>query len=411
MNAEIISVGTELLLGTTVDTNAAYLGEVFAECGIGCTNRQTVGDNLERLVAALHLALSRADIVVTIGGLGPTQDDMTRDGIAAVLDDPLILDPALEATIRAIFQSRELRWVESNRRQAMRPSCAEALPNSNGTAPGLICRKGSKVVIALPGPPREFRPLADGPVRDFLAAESGGGIILSRILRVCGLGESRVEELTHDLMTGSNPTVAPYAKTMEVHLRVTASAPSAEEANRLMDPVEAALRQRLHWHVYGLNETTLEEAVIAALRDRNQTVSVAESCTGGMLGSRLTSVAGSSAAFAGGVIAYSEQVKAAELRVSTESLERDSAVSESVAKQMAEGALGKFGTRFALSITGVAGPGPDDRGNPEGLVYIGLADAKETVVTKHLLGRGRSNIRTRATQIALTMLWERLAKS
>ncbi len=408
MNAEIISVGTELLLGSTVDTNAAAMGVLLAECGVGCTHRQTVGDNLDRLTEALRLSLSRADVVVTIGGLGPTLDDLTRDGIALALDDPLVLDPDLEVSIREIFSARNLKWVESNARQAMRPSCAVALQNDFGTAPGLWCEKDGKIVIALPGPPREFNPMAQAVVRERLAARAGGGTIFSRVLRVCGLGESRVEELTQDLMDTSNPTLAPYAKTWEVHLRLTARAGSVEEAQTMLAPLEAAVRERLGWHVYGVDETELEDVVIKALISRGQTVAVAESCTGGLLGGRLTGTPGSSAAFVGGVIAYTEEVKMRELGVSAESISTHSTVSEEVAREMALGTRKKFGSDFALSVTGVAGPGEDAAGNPEGLVYIGLANGDKVEVSEQRLGRGRSSIRVRATQSALTLLWARL---
>ncbi len=408
MNAEIVSVGTELLLGTTVDTNAAFMGEILAECGLACTHRQTVGDNLERLTAALRLALSRADVVITIGGLGPTQDDLTRDGIAAALENPLVHDSQVEASIRATFEARGLRWVDSNARQAMRPECGEIIANAHGTAPGLVCRKGGKVVLALPGPPREFNPMASGGVKGILASLSGGQVIHSRILRVCGLGESRVEELTLDLMAGSNPSLAPYAKTMEVHLRLTAAAGSVEEAERLIEPLEKQVRERLGWHVYGLNEISLEAAVVHRMAEKGETLSVAESCTGGLLGARLTSVPGSSRVFTGGLIAYSKAIKHSELEVSPEVLREHTAVSEPVAIEMCLGSAKKFGSDWALSITGVAGPGPDDDGNPEGLVFIGLKGPESEMVARHQLGKGRENIRTRAAQLALTLLWQKL---
>ncbi len=408
MNAEIVSVGTELLLGTTVDTNAAFMGEILAECGLACTHRQTVGDNLDRLTAALRLALSRADVVITIGGLGPTQDDLTRDGIAAALESPLVHDLLVEESIRATFEARGLRWVDSNARQAMRPESGETIANAHGTAPGLVCRKGGKVVLALPGPPREFNPMASGAVKGILASLSGGQVIHSRILRVCGLGESRVEELTLDLMAGSNPSLAPYAKTMEVHLRLTAAAGSVEEAESLIEPLEQQVRERLGWHIYGVNETSLEAAVIHRLAEKGETLSMAESCTGGLLGARVTSVPGSSRVFTGGLIAYTNAIKQSELEVSPEVLREHTAVSEPVAIEMCLGSVKKFGSDWALSITGVAGPGPDDDGNPEGLVFIGLKGPDSEMVARHQLGKGRENIRTRAAQLALTLLWQKL---
>lgn len=408
MKAEIVSVGTELLLGTTVDTNAAQLGEALARYGIACTHRQTVGDNLERLTDALRLALSRADLVITIGGLGPTMDDLTRDGIAAALEDELTHDPEIEAHLRDLYAKRKLRWVDSVSRQAMRPASGSVLENAFGTAPGLVCRKAGKVVCALPGPPREFGPMMSGPLALVLAELSGGRVIHSRTLRVCGLGESRVEELTHDLMGSENPTVAPYAKPFEVHLRLTAAAETLEEAGNLIRPLEEQVRQRLGWHVYGADEDTLESAVWQALHERGQTVCTAESCTGGLLAGRLTEVPGASTVFVGGVVAYNETVKTRELGVPDSLLREHTAVSEAVAVAMAEGARHKFGADFALSVTGVAGPGPDADGHPEGMVVIALAREGEMEVGAHHLGRGRASVRQRATQAALTLLWKRL---
>lgn len=408
MRAEIVSVGTELLLGTTIDTNAAAMGEILAACGIACTHRQTVGDNLERVTNAFRLALSRAEIVVAIGGLGPTQDDLTRDGIAAAIGEPLELDTALEAYIRGIFEGRGLRWVESNARQAMRPPSGRPLMNERGTAPGLWIEKDGKVVVALPGPPREFLPMAQGEVRSRLARLSGDRVIHSRILRVCGVGESRVEEILRDLMEGSNPTLAPYAKTMEVHLRLTAAAASVEEAEALISPLEAKVRERLGWHLYGTDDTDLENAVHHALDAHGATVAVAESCTGGLLGSRLTHTAGASATFLGGVICYSEASKQRDLDVPAAMLEEHGAVSAPVAQAIAEGVRERFGSTFGVGITGVAGPGPDDRDQPEGRVFVALATPDETVIQQHQLGRGRDAIRTRAAQLALTLLWQTL---
>ncbi len=231
MRAETVSVGTEILLGQIADTNAVELGRVFAECGIAHTHRQTVGDNLERLTDSLRLALSRADIVVTIGGLGPTDDDLTRDGIAAALEDPLILDAAVESRLRSLFERRRLVWLDSQIRQAYRPSCGDVIENPNGTAPGLVCRKDGKTVIAMPGPKPEFVPMLEGPVKEILVGLGGGGVIRSRIVRIAGMGESLVEDRLRDLMKQDDPTVAPYAKIGEVHLRLTAKRTSASEAD------------------------------------------------------------------------------------------------------------------------------------------------------------------------------------
>jgi nicotinamide-nucleotide amidase len=408
MTAEIVSVGTELLLGQIVDTHAPYMARILADCGIGCTRRQTVGDNLDRLVESLSLALSRADIVVTIGGLGPTQDDLTREGIVAALGDSLALDADYEQTLRELFAKRGFRWVDSNLKQAMRPTSGRFIDNPNGTAPGLLCEKGGKVVIALPGPRNEFNPMADGPVREYLERVQGGQVIHSRTLRICGLGESFVEEKLKELMQNEHPTVAPYAHPSEVHLRLTAVAASREEANRLIDPIESQIREILRNAVYGVDETTLEEATIQLLLEKAATVAVAESITGGWLGQRLTSVSGSGKAFLGGVISYDPQLKENLLGVRPETLENQGPVSAQTAEEMARGIRDKLGSTYGVSLTGNAGPTADVDGKPVGLVYIGLAGPKGVQVAEHNLRGSRDMIRQRCTQLALVQLREML---
>lgn len=408
MTAEIVSVGTELLLGQIIDTHAPYMARILADCGIGCTRRQTVGDNHDRLVESLELALSRADIVVCIGGLGPTQDDLTREGIAAALKDELVLDSGYEETLREIFSTRRFKWVESNRKQAMRPTSAYFVDNPNGTAPGLICQKDGKVVIALPGPRNEFNPMADGPIRAFLETVQGGQVIHSRTLRICGLGESFVEDQIRELMQGDNPSVAPYAHPAEVHLRLTARATTREEADDIIDPVDWKIRQILGNAVYGTNETTLEEAVIKLLTERKETVAVAESITGGWLGQRLTAVSGSGEAFLGGMITYDLGVKENFLGVKTETLDAHGPVSEETATEMAKNIREMLKASYGISLTGNAGPTADVDGKPVGLVYIGLANSNGVEVKEHRLRGSRNDIRQRCTQLALVQLREML---
>lgn len=406
MTAEILSVGTELLLGQIIDTHAPYMARILADCGIGCTRRQTVGDNLDRLVESLSLALSRSDIVIAIGGLGPTQDDITREGIVGALGDELVLDSEYEQTLKEIFSTRRFKWVESNRKQAMRPTCGRFIDNPNGTAPGLICEKNGKTVIGLPGPRNEFNPMADGPVRAFLETVQGGQVIHSRTLRICGLGESFVEEQIRELMLGDNPSVAPYAHPAEVHLRLTARAGTREEADAVIDPTESQIRRILGKAVYGVNETTLEQAVIALLMDRKETVAVAESITGGWVGQRLTSVSGSGEAFLGGVITYDLGVKENLLGVGASILEEFGPVSGQTAAAMAENVREKVKSTYGISLTGNAGPTADVDGKPVGLVYIGLAGPTGTEVREHRLRGAREDIRQRCTQLALVQLRE-----
>jgi nicotinamide-nucleotide amidase len=404
MTAEIVSVGTELLLGQIVDTHAAHMARILADCGIGCTRRATVGDNMDRLVSMLKDALERADLVVTIGGLGPTVDDLTRDGIASALGDELEDVPEVAERLREFFASRGIRMSESTLRQAQKPTSATLIDNSNGTAPGLICQKDGKVVIALPGPKGEFDPMATGPVRSFLEHLQGGQVIHSRVLKVAGMGESHVEEAIRHLMDAENPTVAPYAQPAEVHLRVTARAETREAADLLIDPVVDQIRAILGNHLYGFNETTLESATIRLLIERGETVAVAESMSGGSLAARLTSVPGSSKAFVGGTGVYTIGAKTTLLGISPELLEEHGPVSEATALAMADAVRRRLGTTYGVSITGNAGPTADIDDKPIGLTYIGLSGPMGTIVD-HAKYRGlREDIQRRSTQTALNLL-------
>jgi nicotinamide-nucleotide amidase len=401
MVAEVVSVGTELLLGDIVDSNAALVGKLLAELGIQHLRRQIVGDNLGRLTESLRLALQRSDIVFTIGGLGPTEDDITREGIAVALGDELVHDLEVEKELRSLFAEQSLEWLESQLRQAKRPRCATPVENPNGTAPGLICQKNGKVVIAMPGPPIEFVPMLEGPVRSFLTQFIGKRVIYSRTLRVCGLGEGSVEERIRHLIHSKNPTVAPYAKPGEVHLRITAMAESEEEAERLIAPLEKQIRAILDSHVYGVDQTTLEETVRDLLIAKGETVAVAESCTGGGLGSRITSIPSASSIFLGGVIAYANEVKVKLLNVNPEIIAKHGAVSKECAWEMATGIRKLTGATHGISITGIAGPTGGSKEKPVGLVYVGFAGPREVHVQKCLLSGSREKIRMYSVQKAL----------
>lgn len=407
MTAEIVAVGTELLLGDIADTDSAELGRVLARFGALHFHRQTVGDNVGRLEAALRLALSRADIVFTIGGLGPTLDDVTRDGIAAALDDPLVHDQGLATGIMAKLESRRIPWVENQSRQAMRPACARPIDNPNGTAPGLLCEKAGKTVVAMPGPPFEFVPMLHGPVSDYLSSLSLG-VVRSRTVKVAGMGESMVERKLADLMASSDPTVAPYAKTGEVHLRITTRAKTVQEADARIGPVLDEIKSRLGDVVYGFDDETLESVVLALLRSRGETLAVAESCTGGGLGQRLTSVPGSSDVFLGGVISYSNAMKVSLLGVSTQTLEQHGAVSEECASEMATGIVERTGAAWGVSITGIAGPDGGTPEKPVGLVYVGVHGPNGTTVERSLFPGGRDAVRERSLKSALLQMRRRL---
>lgn len=409
MVVEIVSVGTELLMGQITDTNAAYIAARLPEAGCRALYRQTVGDNLQRLVAVLRTALDRSDAVITIGGLGPTPDDLTRQGIAEAIGEPLIEDPKLRAMLEALFARRNYPLTSSQYLQAQRPVSAVPIDNPNGTAPGLMVRQVDKRIFALPGPPNELIPMFDQQVLPELRrVNAGQQVILSRMLRVCGMGEALAAEKLGALLESANPTVAPYAKLGEVHFRLSAAAADPDAALPLLDAMEQEVRARLGNAVYGVDEETLESVVVRLLMERHQWVSVAESCTGGLLGSRFTDVPGASAVFKGGVIAYSNQVKQDPLGVPAETLETHGAVSEPVVLAMTQGARQRFGTDWAVAISGVAGPDGGTPDKPVGTVWIAVDGPDGAVAERMNYGGQRSTIKWRATQTALVMLRERL---
>ncbi|GIV08707.1 MAG: putative competence-damage inducible protein [Fimbriimonadales bacterium] len=406
MTVEIISIGTELLLGQIVDTNAAWLSEQLAQAGVGVYRRSTIGDNLPRIIQALQEALTRADGVITIGGLGPTDDDLTREAIAAVLDEPLVLDEAEAERLKAFFAARGRQATDRQLRQAMRPSLAQPLPNPNGTAPGLYTEWQGKPIFALPGPPNEFKPMANDHVLPRLAERTGGRVIRSRVLRLCGIGESDAEAQLGDLIQSENPTLAPLAKLGEVHFRITARADSPEIAEQQIATIEREVRARLGAYIFGVNETTLEHAVVQQLREAGQSLVIAESCTGGLLGHRITSVSGSSEVFLGGIVSYSNALKETLLGVPRATLETHGAVSEPTARAMAEGVRQRLGGWWGVGITGIAGPTGGTPEKPVGLVYIGVSDPSATIVRSQVFAGDRETVKYRATQYALWLLYK-----
>jgi nicotinamide-nucleotide amidase len=410
MVGEIISVGTELLLGQITDTNAAYLGRTLAGLGIDLYYKTTVGDNEGRVLETLERARGRADLIITSGGLGPTEDDLTKECIAKVFGETLVMhEPSLDQ-IRRFFAKRGSVMPERNSKQALIYEHGRMIDNPNGTAPGALLEKAGTIVISLPGPPNEMVPMVENHVVPFLTERFSGTRqhLVTRVFRLIGIGESAVEERIQDLIRGTNPTLAPLAHTGEVHLRLGAKAPTVEQAEALMAPVEAELRARIGKHIYGLDTTNLEQAVVQRLIAAGRTVAVAESCTGGGLGERLTSVSGSSATFLGGVISYSNSAKAALLGVDPHLIREHGAVSEPVARAMARGARAELDADYGISITGVAGPEGGTAEKPVGLVYIGLAGPEsERVTENHFIGI-REDVRRRSTQVALQMLYEEL---
>lgn len=412
MVAEILSIGTELLLGQIVDSNAAYLGRTLASLGIDLYYKSTVGDNEGRIIETLRRARDRADLIITSGGLGPTEDDLTKECIAQVFDEELVMDePSLEQ-LRAYFARRGYVMPERNKKQALIYRSGRMIPNPNGTAPGALLEKDGKIVVSLPGPPNEMIPMVENHVIPLLTERQAGKrqYLVTRVLRFIGIGESAVEERVQDLIHSKNPTVAPLAHTGEVHLRIAAKAESAEAAEALIRPVEEELRRRVGRFIYGVDQTTLEAAVVQLLRDRGRTVACAESCTGGGLGARITSVPGSSAVFQGGIISYSNEAKEALLGVPRELLAAHGAVSAPVAEAMARGARERLGADYGISITGVAGPDGGTPEKPVGLVFIGVATPDRVFATEnHFIGI-REDVRRRSSQVALQLLWEELLR-
>ena len=391
-NAELIAVGTELLLGNIANTDAQMLSEGLSALGIDVYYHTVVGDNPQRLREALEIARKRANIIITTGGLGPTYDDLTKQTICETFGLPLEFHEDIWQEIVSYFQRRMKggQITENNRQQAMLPVGCTVFDNPVGTAPGCAFEKDGVRVLMLPGPPYECRYMFTHRAAPYLRALTHEKIF-SQELRIFGMGESQVEAVLHEMMVkGANPTLAPYAKTGEVLLRATAKAPTQEEAEEMLRPMVERVKATLGDIVYGEDVASLEEAVLAILKEQGKTVSFAESCTGGLLAKRLTDLPGASQVFRGGVVSYTNAVKAAALGVDEALLAEYGAVSEPVAKAMAEGCRRLCGSDLAVSVTGVAGPDGDDRGNPVGTVFLGLSTGAETICRQVDLSRGRS---------------------
>ena len=393
--AELIAVGTELLLGNIANTDAQMISQGLSGIGINVFYHTVVGDNPERLRAAVEIAKRRADILITTGGLGPTCDDLTKNVLAAAFGKKLVFDEASAQRIRAYFQKLHARrpMTENNLQQAMLPEGCTVLSNDWGTAPGCAFEAEGVRVVMLPGPPRECREMFTHRALPYLQ-NLADGTILSRSLRIFGMGESAVESLLRDRMNAmTNPTLAPYAKEGECELRITAKAADEEAARALIAPVEERLRARFGPLIYGADVPSLEAAVFQLLKEKGLTLGCAESCTGGLIAKRMTDLSGVSAVFRGGVVSYATEVKHTVLGVDQALLDEFGAVSEPVARAMAEGARRVLGCDLAVASTGVAGPDPDERGNPVGLVYLALAAPDGTWVRKIQQGLGRERVR------------------
>ena len=408
--AELIAVGTELLLGNIANTDAQILSQGLSALGITVHYHTVVGDNPQRLRDALDIARRRADIIITTGGLGPTYDDLTKQTICAAFGRELVLHEDILETIRSYFARSGRTMPENNVQQAMLPVGCTVFDNPVGTAPGCAFCAGGVHVLMLPGPPFECRYLFEHRAMAYLQALTDG-VIVSHEIRVFGMGESHVEaKLRHLMTTMTNPTLAPYAKTNECMLRATAKAPTAAQAEALLAPLVQQVRDALGDVVYGVDVGSLEEVVSRLLQERSLTLSTAESCTGGLIAKRVTDIPGASQVFRGGVVSYTNDVKADVLGVPRATLDACGAVSEPVARAMAEGCRRLCGSDIALAVTGLAGPEGDDRGNEVGTVYIALADRRGTLCKRLScgMGRGRDRIRSAAAQNALDLLRRRL---
>ena len=404
MIAEIVSVGTELLMGQIVNTDAQFIAKHLAPLGYACRYHITVGDNAARLTEVVHTALSRSDIVLFTGGLGPTEDDLTKETVAAALGLTCVPIPAEVEHLKAHFAKRGYHFTPNNLKQAEFPESAIILPTPNGTAPGCIMEADGKAAILMPGPPRELFPMFRDHVLPYLEKRSNTHL-LSKELRIFGMGESSLTYELRDIIAAqTNPTIAPYAKTGEVTLRLTAKCSTDEEGEALLAPMIEEICRRTGDVVYSLEGKELHEVCIDLLKAQDATLAVAESCTGGMIASHLVSVAGCSDVLIEGAVTYSNDAKVRRLGVSEETLRTHGAVSAACAEEMARGIRETSGASFGLATTGIAGPGGDTEEKPVGLVYVAVADETGVEVKELRLGGDRARIRTLATLNALDLL-------
>ena len=410
MITELISVGTEILLGNIVNTNSAYLSEMCARLGMDLYYQTVVGDNEGRMAQAIQTAMERSDTVILTGGLGPTEDDLTKEVTARVLGMELVEDAhtrrKLEEYMENYARNNPKRRITANNwKQALVPKGAIVLDNANGTAPGLILEKGGKTAILLPGPPNEMRPMFEDQVYPYLRKKQPE-IFYSQMVKICNIGESQVAAEIQDLIESqSNPTVAPYAKTGEVHLRVTARAKDEKEGKKLVKPLVRELKIRFGRNIYAIDEKkTLEEAVVDLLKAQEMRLSLVESCTGGALAARIVNVPGASEVFGMGLVTYSNKAKRKLVQVKKSTLKIDGAVSEKCAREMAKGGCNASGADICLSITGIAGPDGGTEEKPVGTVFMGCCCRGRIEVREFHLSGNRGKIREQSVVYALAFL-------
>lgn len=412
MKAEIICIGTELLLGEIIDTNAAYLARELAAMGIDLYHKSTVGDNLKRAVETIKTATQRADLVIISGGLGPTRDDLTREAIAVAVGEQLVVNQEALRHLTERFERMQRPMTENNKRQAEFPESAEMVANPMGTAPGiwLRVRNSGCAITALPGVPRELKVMMEQEIKPRILKMLPPGehkILRSRVLRLVGIGESAMEQKIMNLIENqSNPTIAPYAGNYEVRLRLTASEHEESAAIRLLDNLEQQVRDILGSHIYGIDDQNLETVIINTLRQSAQTLAVAESCTGGLISHRLTNVPGASAVFMQGAVTYDNAAKIARLGVPEQIITEHGAVSAETATAMAAGVARTSGCDYGLASTGIAGPGGGSSIKPVGLVYVAVYGHGKTAVTERRYASDRVSNKEAFAQTALATLWQ-----
>ena len=404
MKAEIITVGTEILLGDILNTNCRYLSRELAAMGIEMYYQITVGDNEERLLKTLEESLNRSDIVICTGGLGPTEDDITKEVCAKYFGYELELHkPSLDAMIER-FKHMNRVPTKNNEKQAYFPKEAYILKNDNGTAPGCIMEKEGKMIVVLPGPPKEMESMFENYVKPYLSKLTDD-VIESEVLRIIGVGESKIENDILDIIDSqTNPTIATYAKGYECTLRITAKAKSVEEAKELIKPMSDEMKRRFGQSLYATGETSIEEVVAKMLVENNLKIAVAESCTGGMVSASLINYPGISSVFMEGCVTYSNEAKMKSLGVKKETLDVYGAVSDNCAKEMASGVAARYNTNVGIATTGIAGPGGGTDEKPVGLVYFGIYINGKVITKKYVFNGDRQGIRERATRTILNDL-------
>jgi nicotinamide-nucleotide amidase len=409
-SAEIVTIGTEMLLGDLVDTNTAWISQRLAELGVAIYRHTTVGDNPERIVETLREASSRSTLVITTGGLGPTSDDLTNACLSTLTGREMVEYPEAREHVDEMFERFGRKPTENNYKQALFPRGSELIPNPVGTAMGALVEWAGTLFATLPGVPVEMKTMFGETLEPLIRARSDGAIV-SKTLHFAGIGESALAERVQDFLDAADPTVAPLAGQGRVRLRITTRANTEEEAQEKIRPVEREVIARLDDYFFGEDDETLEGAVARLLQEKGATLALAESCTGGLLAKRLTDMPGSSAYFKEGLVTYSNEAKERLLGVPHALLLEHGAVSEPVARAMAEGARKVSGADYGLSVTGIAGPDGGTEEKPVGLVFVGISDAEDTLAEKLDLtawARSRDAIRERSTNIAFDLLRLRL---